>query len=1162
MTAEQRRRELPKAIMKWYKIEQGSNVACIVAEEGNSSLIAEALEEDGRQVSRLAFAALESGQAEKRMGDSPYGKCQYDIIVAVDIIEYASDAAALLSCIRGLLKPEGKLLLAADNRLGIRYFCGDQDYFSGKNYDSIENYRHLLGWERESMKGRAYSKSELTVLLEQAGFLQHRFFSVFPRCANPQLLLAEDYMPNEALDIRVFPEYNNPDTVFLMEEELYPSLMENGLLHGMANGFFVECPCQGECTGIWQVTLSAERGLQNAMATIIRKDGFVEKRALYQEGNKKLRQLLEHNEDLMLHHVRMIDAVVEDGAFVMPYMAGIPANEHFRDLLQRDKDAFLTELDAFWHIILHSSEAADLNEINWEQFEPGWEKRKKDDPNRYKWKQIASGTAQEREELGVILKRGYLDLVSLNCFYADHSFVFYDQELYLENVPAKAVMLRTIEFIYKFNDQLDEILPRRALFERYGMLEHMGLYQKFISHFLNILRENDGLSDYFKEGRREYGTVQENRRRMNYSEEEYKMIFKDVFHHTKGRRLYLFGSGKYARQFREKYDAVYPVSGYLDNDESRWGMEVDGLPVLAPRALLKMNPAEYKVIICIRNYLPVVKQLHRAGIPNYSVYDPRASYPDDRQTAVETDQSEQKKYNVGYIAGVFDLFHIGHLNLLMRAKAQCSHLIVGVVTDEGVIRHKKSRPQIPFDERIAIVRACRYVDEAVEIPLDQGDTDEAYRRYHFDVQFSGSDYAGDPKWMAKKAFLQRNGADLVFFPYTEGISTTQLKDRVNNGQKVVSLDELMKILRSAQHVKLYGAGLRLASFMEGMAACKMSFHAECILVSSNKGNPKQVYGLPVVEVSKADFHDDDVILLTMSDCFVDDARELLAVYGMAGKVYELDYTMIDRIPYRMIYQSAESFIKDYPKQAVNLNCPVKTENRYVWSCWWQGEENAPELVRKCLESQRRSIPKGSEHVLITWDNYKEYIELPDYIVKKAEDGRLIPAHLADITRCCLLYKYGGIWLDATVYMTDCIPEEYFAYELLTRSTGEKIYCTNTSWVTWFLGGRKGAELYHFVMETFFYCLREYDKVPHYYMIDFLIAIACRELEGVENALRKIPVNNKNATELQKHLQEPYIEEAYNNYIQGGVLQKLTYKGTGYNADSIYQHLIRNCKEIT
>lgn len=139
----------------------------------------------------------------------------------------------------------------------------------------------------------------------------------------------------------------------------------------------------------------------------------------------------------------------------------------------------------------------------------------------------------------------------------------------------------------------------------------------------------------------------------------------------------------------------------------------------------------------------------------------------------------EKPYNVGYVAGVFDMFHMGHLNLLRRAKEQCSHLIVGVVTDEGVIKHKRSRPRIPFQERLAIVAACRYVDEAVEIPLDQGDTDEAYRRYGFDVQFSGSDYADDPRWQAKREFLQRNGSDMVFFPYTEGVSTTMLKDMLD-----------------------------------------------------------------------------------------------------------------------------------------------------------------------------------------------------------------------------------------------------------------------------------------------------------------------------------------------------------------------------------------------
>lgn len=809
MTPEQRQRELPKAIIKWYEIEKTDRIACIVCGEGNSPLIAEALEEAGYQIRRLALDIMEAeavdglnmvyqksdSQSQDNTGEiseghasgenavcakTPYAQGGYDIMIVVDILEYAKDAIALLKYAKSLLKPDGKLLLAADNRLGIRYFCGDQDFFTNKNYDSIENYRHLLYWEREAMKGRAYAKAEISGFLEEAGFSKHRFFSVFPRISNPQLLLAEDYAPNEALDIRVFPEYNSPDTVFLMEEELYPSLMENKLLHGMANGFFVECPLESGYSPINQVTLSGERGTEKAMATILRSDGIVKKRALYPEGKEKLQQLLENNRYLSAHGVRMIDAEIEAEDFVMPYVSGVPANDYFRSLFVQDKDSFLRQLDAFWDIIRNSSEPARFEEINWEQFEPGWEKRKKDDPNKEKWKKIAGGSEKEREDLGVILKRGYLDLVSLNCFYLEDTFVFYDQELYLENIPAKAVMLRTIEFIYKFNDQLDDVIPRKELFERYGIWEYRDLFYKFISHFLNVLRDDDGLSDYFKEGRREYGTIADNRKRLNYSGEEYTMIFKDIFHHIKGRKLYLFGSGKYAKYFREKYGEIYPVTGYLDNDESRQGTEVDGIPVLAPDVLKKMNPVDYKVLICIQNYMPVVRQLHRMRIPNFSVYNPNLVYKDEqKQKAAEQD----KKYNVGYIAGVFDLFHIGHLNLFRRAKEQCNYLIVGVVTDEGVIRHKKSKPKIPFEERLEIVRACRYVDRAVEIPLDKGDTDEAYRQYKFDVQFSGSDYADDPKWQAKRDFLQKHGADLVFFPYTEGISTTQLKDVIDGGNK-------------------------------------------------------------------------------------------------------------------------------------------------------------------------------------------------------------------------------------------------------------------------------------------------------------------------------------------------------------------------------------------
>ena len=121
------------------------------------------------------------------------------------------------------------------------------------------------------------------------------------------------------------------------------------------------------------------------------------------------------------------------------------------------------------------------------------------------------------------------------------------------------------------------------------------------------------------------------------------------------------------------------------------------------------------------------------------------------------------------------MYHVGHLNMFRRAKEQCDYLIVGVVTDEGVRKYKKTEPFVPFEERIELVRSCRYVDEAVEIPLNYGGTRDAYRLYQFDCQFSGSDYVENPDWLAEKAYLEKHGAEMVFFPYTERTSSTKIK---------------------------------------------------------------------------------------------------------------------------------------------------------------------------------------------------------------------------------------------------------------------------------------------------------------------------------------------------------------------------------------------------
>lgn len=124
---------------------------------------------------------------------------------------------------------------------------------------------------------------------------------------------------------------------------------------------------------------------------------------------------------------------------------------------------------------------------------------------------------------------------------------------------------------------------------------------------------------------------------------------------------------------------------------------------------------------------------------------------------------------VGYTAGVYDLFHIGHLNLLRNARALCDKLIVGVTVDE-LVRYKGKQPVIPYVERCEIVRACRYVD--VVIPQLDLDKYAAWEKLHYDRLFVGDDWHGDPRWVELERKLGAKGVKVVYFPYTQGTSST------------------------------------------------------------------------------------------------------------------------------------------------------------------------------------------------------------------------------------------------------------------------------------------------------------------------------------------------------------------------------------------------------
>ena len=133
---------------------------------------------------------------------------------------------------------------------------------------------------------------------------------------------------------------------------------------------------------------------------------------------------------------------------------------------------------------------------------------------------------------------------------------------------------------------------------------------------------------------------------------------------------------------------------------------------------------------------------------------------------------------IGYTTGVYDMFHIGHLNILKRAKEQCDYLIVGVSTDELVKKEKNKTPVIPFEERAEIVRAIKYVDEVV--PQCDKNKLKAWEEYQFNKMFVGSDWKGTEAWNNFERQLQPYGVEIVYLDHTDGISSTQLTNLIKH----------------------------------------------------------------------------------------------------------------------------------------------------------------------------------------------------------------------------------------------------------------------------------------------------------------------------------------------------------------------------------------------
>ena len=741
--------EIPTGLLRWYPFVRGAS-ALYIGSQGDAMAI---------MLKKTKGLILESIEPEKFKEYTP--DTNYDYIICIEYPERLPDPGLMLKKLKGMLADKGILLLGMNNRLGIRYFIGDKDPYTERVFEGIEGYPDTPGEEDPDFAGRMYDRYELERMLRVAGLDRLKFYSVFSDLSNPMFLLSDGYTPNEDLCNRVFPTYFSPDTIFLNERTLYQSLIDNDLMHKMANAYLIECTSKGSLSDALHVTCSVERGREDALITVIHDNETVTKEAVYPEGKKKLEELIRNGEKLKARGIRVIDAKMVDGIYTMPRIHGKNGQVYLRELLQTDREQFLSAMDHFRDLILQSSDTHEGI------FGPEY--------------------GGEDGEQTLLLNEAMFEMVPLNSFYVDGEFVFYDQEFCFRDYPVNILIVRMIASFYFGNPGLYKIIQRDELFKRYGVLENVIRWQKPEWAFLEKLKNKQELTEYHRESFADASTIKANRERMNYSSADHERIFTDIFRDADVKRLVLFGSGRYAERFALRYASDLEVYAVVDNNEKRWGEEPNWLPgvrIGSPELFSELNADEYKVMICIKDFMPVIKQLNAAGVKDYCVYDPGRHYPKAAGEVIRIECDRQVKdpeaghYHIGYVAGAFDMFHIGHLNLLRRAKERCDHLIAGVISDERVYNLKNKYPIIPCRERMQVVAGCRYVDEVVELPADRAGIMDAYNRLRFDCMFSGDDHADHPGWLAEREKLRQHGSDIVFVPYTQDTSSTMIREKI------------------------------------------------------------------------------------------------------------------------------------------------------------------------------------------------------------------------------------------------------------------------------------------------------------------------------------------------------------------------------------------------
>ncbi|AQR95087.1 capsular polysaccharide synthesis protein [Clostridium saccharoperbutylacetonicum] len=224
-----------------------------------------------------------------------------------------------------------------------------------------------------------------------------------------------------------------------------------------------------------------------------------------------------------------------------------------------------------------------------------------------------------------------------------------------------------------------------------------------------------------------------------------------------------------------------------------------------------------------------------------------------------------------------------------------------------------------------------------------------------------------------------------------------------------------------------------------------------------------------------------------------------------------------------------------------LECSIK-EDAPIWIFWWQGIEAAPKVVKMCIERIKKY--SGTHPVIIlTKHNYSKYVDLPEYIIEKVNKKYFTITLFSDVLRVALLYKHGGIWMDATLYLTNNISDELCKYSFYTirHETNSDYHVCKGLWTGFFLAANKGNIAFKYFRDIFFEYLKNENMLICYLLIDCIIALGYENIPIIHQMIEDVPKNNIKVFDLQTILDKEYSSEIYEDMLRKSKIYKLTYR---------------------